>query len=99
MIKSRRARGMLLRCATVATCATALAACGGLPVSGPTGLDIRRAGRQAAAAGQAATLPFRVIEVADASLVPPAPLIPRSPLAVPLAPPTDLIGPGDTLHV
>lgn len=99
MFSSRRARASSLRGALVATCSMAVAACSSLPVSGPTGAGIERAARQAAVAGPGAPLPFRIVEVTDASLVPPPAAVPRSSLLVPRAPPTDLIGPGDVLNI
>lgn len=99
MLRSRRVRSVSLRAAMVATCSLAVAACSALPVSGPTGASIQRAARQASAAGPTASLPFKIVEVVDASVVPAAAPVPRSPLPVPLAPPTDLIGPGDVLNI
>lgn len=74
-----------------------VASCSSLPVSGPTGLQIEHAARESTAAGS--PLPFRIVEVADGSEIPPAPTVPRSRLVVPTAPPTDLIGPGDVLNI
>jgi polysaccharide export outer membrane protein len=76
----------------------ALAACSTLPVSGPTGRDIRRAARQASA-GVPGELPFKMVEVTDGAFIPPSPSIPTSTLLAVTPPPTDLIGPGDVLDI
>ena len=98
MIKSRRARGELLQRMFVTSAALVLAGCSTLPVSGPTGSEIQRAARHASAAdlGQ---LPFKIVSVTTAEALPPPAFVPASTMAVPLAPPTDLIGPGDTLNI
>jgi len=90
--------GGLCRGLTVAVSCLAVAGCATLPASGPTGRDIRRA---AAASGDpsAATLPFRVVEVASAADLPPPLVLPQSALLLPPIAPTDLIGPGDVLNI
>jgi polysaccharide export outer membrane protein len=76
----------------------ALAACSTLPVSGPTGGEINHAARQASA-GETGKLPFRIVEVQNASAIPLATAVPQSTLVLPPPPPTDLIGPGDVLNI
>jgi len=44
-------------------------------------------------------LPFRVVEVADASAIPLQPPVPSSRLLTPPPSPTDLVGPGDVLSI
>jgi polysaccharide export outer membrane protein len=75
-----------------------MAACSTLPVSGPTGREIQHAAREASG-GAVGQLPFQIVEVTTADSVPPAPPIPHSALIPVAPPPTDLIGPGDTLNV
>lgn len=74
-----------------------LAGCSTLPVSGPTGRDIRQA--SARDADPSTALPFRLVEIRTAADVPAPPPLPRSTLPVSPPPPTDLIGPGDILNV
>jgi polysaccharide export outer membrane protein len=69
-----------------------LAACSTLPVSGPTGRDIRHA-------ANTEQLPFRIVEVTTAAAIPPMAAVPASTLMTPPPPPTDLIGPGDVLNI
>jgi polysaccharide export outer membrane protein len=97
MISFRSARGALLD-GTVLAALFASCACSTLPVTGPTGREIRHAARHSAseAPGQ---LPFRIVEVTDAAAVPPPAVIPPSRL-LPVPPsPTDLIGPDDVLDI
>lgn len=70
-----------------------LAACATLPSSGPTGQEIRRDSRVATA------LPFPIVEVASAALIPPPPARPLPNLIVQTPAPTDLIGNGDVLDI
>ena len=98
MIKNRRARGELLQRMSVMSAVLVLAGCSTLPVSGPTGSEIQRAARHASA-GDPGQLPFRIVPVTTAQALPPPAFVPASTLALPAAPPTDLIGPGDTLNI
>lgn len=84
----------MFRGAVVTFTASALAGCAGLPVSGPTGADIRHA-----AASPSTEYPFRLVEMATASAVPPAPAVPSSKLTTMPPQPTDLLGPGDVLNI
>jgi polysaccharide biosynthesis/export protein len=98
MISRRSARGALLRSTLLVSGLFAVTACSTLPVTGPTGRDIRHAARLAAseAPGQ---LPFRIVEIADSASVPPPADVPSSTL-IPVPPaPTDLIGPGDVVDI
>ena len=98
MIRSRGARGESLQRIFVTSAALVLTACSTLPVSGPTGPEIQRAARRASEA-QPGQLPFRIVPVTTAEALPPSAPVPASTMAVPVAPPTDLIGPGDTLNI
>jgi polysaccharide export outer membrane protein len=88
-----RRRG-LFRSVSVASTALAVAGCASLPVSGPTGNEIRHA-----AASKGTAYPFKLIEVETADSLPAAPLIPASTLTTMQPQPTDLLGPGDVLNV
>ena len=98
MIRSRRARGESLQRMFVMTAALVLAGCSTLPVSGPTGSEIQRAAHHASV-GQPGQLPFKIISVTTAEALPPPASVPTSTMAIPAAPPTDLIGPNDTLNI
>lgn len=98
MIERRGARSSRLRSTVVMLVLYALAACSTLPVSGPTGRDIERAASRAGA-GAPGELPFKIVEVRNAALIPPAPPIPSSSLPPVAAPPTNLVGPGDVLNI
>lgn len=98
MIRNRGEWSCLLRSAFVMPALLALAACSTLPVSGPTGRDIRRAARQASS-GRSGQLPFKVVEVNDIALIPAASVVPKSTLLSVPPPPTDLVGPGDMLNI
>lgn len=74
--------------------AFSLAACSTLPVSGPTGAEIRKA-----ATTEQTQFPFRLVEVDAPAQVPPPPVIPSPTLAAPSPRPTDLLGPGDVLNI
>jgi polysaccharide export outer membrane protein len=84
----------MFRGATVVLTTLALGACAGLPESGPTGADIRHA-----ASSPAAQYPFKLVDVATASSLPPTPPIPSSGLTTMPPQPTDLLGPGDVLNI
>ena len=71
-----------------------LAGCASLPVSGPTGTEIRHA-----AVPKDGKFPFALVEVETASSLPPPPVIPTSTLVTMPPRPTDLIGPRDVLNI
>lgn len=71
-----------------------LAGCASLPVSGPTGHEVR-----SAALAKSGQYPFALIEVETAAAIPPAPPVPVPTLASMPPRPTDLLGPGDTLNI
>lgn len=97
MIGFRSARSALLD-GTISAVLFTTCACSTLPVTGPTGREIRHAARLAAAEAPG-QLPFRIVEVTDASAVPPPAAVPPSSL-LPVRPsPTDLIGPDDVLDI
>lgn len=89
-----RRNGLFRRAVFVSMSALGLAGCANLPVSGPTGYDIRHAAR-----ADQAKFPFALVEVDDAAQVPPAPALPAQTLASVLPRPTDLVGPGDVLNI
>ena len=74
--------------------ALCLSGCASLPVSGPTGHEIRKA-----AIAKTGQYPFTLVEVDAASHLPPPPVVAASTLATMPPQPTDLIGPGDVLNV
>src|SRR3954469_14540170 len=78
----------------VPAAALMLAGCASLPVSGPTGTEIRQAANP-----KAGQYPFTLIEVATADALPAAPAVPGSSLESMPPRPTDLIGPGDVLNI
>lgn len=78
----------------VSLSAVSLAGCSSLPVSGPTGAEIRKA-----AGVQHAQFPFTLVELEAAAQVPPPPAVPVSTLAILPPRPTDLLGPGDVLNI
>jgi len=89
-----RRSGLFRRAILFSTSVLSLAACSTLPVSGPTGSEIRQAAR-----AHQAQFPFTLIEVQAAAQVPPPPAAPPATLA-PVSPrPTDLVGPGDVLNI
>ena len=71
-----------------------LAGCASLPVSGPTGHEIRTA-----AAGKSGQYPFTLIEVETQAAVPPLPALEAPSLSTMPPRPTDLLGPGDVLNI
>lgn len=87
-------RNRPFRSAMLALAALGLASCASLPVSGPTGHDIKRA-----AATNAGSYPFSLIEVETPAVLPPAPGLPASMFADAPLQPTDLLGPGDLLNI
>ena len=70
-----------------------VAGCASLPVSGPTGIEVRHA------ATTPTQYPFRLLEIDTAAAIPAAPGVPTSTLAAALPRPTDLLGPGDILNI
>lgn len=86
---------MKLKTATALLAATALTACATIPSSGPTGKQIENG-----SAAANSNLKIRVVDVSDVSALPEnAQLLRRERLAQLAPPPTDLVGPGDTLDV
>jgi len=73
----------------------ALAGCASLPNSGPTGTEIRKAARSASTAN----FSFALLEVEQATDLPPAPTLPAPSSLNLVRQPTDLLGPGDVLNV
>lgn len=71
-----------------------LSACSTLPVSGPTGAEIR----QQSSARQT-QFPFTLIEIASAAQLPAPPVIAAPSLSTMPPRPTDLLGPGDVLNI
>jgi len=71
-----------------------LSGCASLPVSGPTGSDIKHAAR-----AEQAQFPFALVELESNAQVPPAPSLPAKTLADALPRPTDLLGPGDVINI
>src|SRR4051812_29332393 len=88
--RSQLFRGALL----LSAIAFGVTGCASLPVSGPTGSEIKHAARV-----QQAQFPFTLVEVESAAQVPPPPVIPAQTLAAALPRPTDLLGPGDVLNI
>lgn len=82
-------RGILLSMGPMA-----LAGCSGLPISGPTGIEIRHA-----AVAKAGEFPFSLIEVQTPATLPAPPAVPASGLTLMPPRPTDLLGPGDVLNI
>jgi polysaccharide export outer membrane protein len=74
--------------------ALSLAGCASLPVSGPTGSEIRKA-----ATAKAGQYPFALVEVESPAALPPGPILPAPTLAALPPRPTDLLGPGDVLDI
>lgn len=87
---------LMLSAPRLTACAAAalLGACSTLPVDGPTGAVVEREGRDAAG-----SVPFRVVEVSDAAVLPATPAPPPLEVLARPPPPTDLIGPGDVLNI
>ena len=83
-------RGAIL----MSSAALMLGGCASLPVSGPTGHEVRTA-----AVGKAGEYPFTLIEMQTPASIPPAPEVPVPSLATMLPRPTDLLGPGDVLNI
>jgi polysaccharide export outer membrane protein len=71
-----------------------LSACASLPVSGPTGHEVRTA-----ALGKSGQYPFTLVDVDTATAIPSAPMVPVPALATMPPRPTDLLGPGDVLNI
>lgn len=83
-------RGALFISGTVLS----LAGCSTLPVSGPTGSEIR-----SAAVARPGQYPFTLVEVATPATLPLAPSVPIPTLTSFPPRPTDLLGPGDVLNI
>lgn len=84
-------RGQIAASATLAL-SLVLSGCAALPISGPTGSEVIKAAPRDA-------VPFRLVELSDASTIPPTPA--KSPIEEPRLPPppTDMIGQGDVLDI
>lgn len=83
-------RGVIL----MTSAAVLLGGCASLPVSGPTGHQVKTA-----ALGKSGQYPFTLVEVETAGAIPPAPPVPVPTLATMPPRPTDLLGPGDLLNI
>lgn len=83
-------RGAVLTSAT----GLLLAGCSSLPISGPTGIEIRHA-----AAGKTGDFPYTLVEIQTAAALPAPPGAPASSLINVPPRPTDLLGPGDVLNI
>lgn len=94
MICVPRRNGLFRGAYFVVVAALSLSGCAALPVSGPTGMQIRHA-----AVAKQGQLPFRLIELQTATTLPPAPSVPTSTLLTMPPRPTDLLGPGDVLNI
>jgi len=75
-----------------------LGACSTLPSSGPTGPEIRK-GVLEPESDSEKQLGMSLVQVVDASTLPPAPVMPAIELADLAPPPTDMVGPGDVLNI
>ena len=89
-----RRRNALCGTVPILVAATLLTACASLPVSGPTGSEIRKAARV-----EQAQFPFTLVEVQGAAQIPPPQAIPTPTLTTLPPRPTDLLGPGDVLNI
>ena len=87
-------RSGVFRSVSFALSILALAGCASLPVSGPTGHQIR-----SAATAPSTPYPFKLVEVETPASLPPGVAIPRSTLTTMPPQPTDLLGPGDVLNI
>ena len=94
MICVPRRSGLFRSAVLFSASAFSLGGCANLPVSGPTGSDIRHAAR-----AEQAQFPFALVEVENAAQVPPPPAAPAQTLAASFPRPTDLLGPGDVLNI
>jgi polysaccharide export outer membrane protein len=89
-----RRSGLFRTAFLVSAVAISLVGCTTLPVSGPTGADIRHA-----ATAKAGQYPFTLVEVDSPAAVPSAPIVPAPTLSTFPLRPTDLLGPGDVLNI
>lgn len=94
MICVPRRGGMFRSAVFIFAAASSLGACSTLPVSGPTGSEIRKA-----AILRTGQFPFTLVEVDNAATVPLAPSVPLPTLTTFPPRPTDLLGPGDVLNI
>lgn len=85
---------MRSRITTSICLAMTLSACATLPSSGPTGSEIRKS-----VLSPEDQLGMELVQIVDASTVPPAPVMPAIALADLAPPPTDMVGPGDVLNI
>jgi polysaccharide export outer membrane protein len=94
MICVPRRSGLFRGAFFISVLAFGLAGCATLPVSGPTGSEIRKAAR-----AEQAQFPFALIEVEGTAQIPLPPVIPAPTLTTLPPRPTDLLGPGDVLNI
>src|SRR5438270_880439 len=90
---SRRS-GLFRSAFLVSSAALMVAGCASLPVSGPTGREIRRA-----AVTKPGQYPFTLLEIDTPGAIPPAAPVPAPALPTMALRPTDLLGPGDVLNI
>lgn len=74
--------------------AMTLSACSTLPSSGPTGSEIRKS-----ILAPDDQVGMELVQIVDASTLPPVPVVPAIELADLAPPPTDMVGPGDVLNI
>lgn len=86
--------GLLRKCLLAGLLAAAVGGCSTLPASGPTGRAILNPASDAPN-----RLPFELVEVDRAAVLPLPPGVGPSSLAAPVQAPTDLVGPGDVLNI
>ena len=86
--------GSVGRALWMAAILSLLGGCASLPVSGPTGMEVRHA-----ATPKPGQYPFRLVEIDNAAALPPLPAVASSTLATMPPRPTDLLGPGDVLNI
>ena len=94
MMRVPRRSGSFRGVVLMSSAALILGGCASLPVSGPTGHEVRTA-----AIGKAGHYPFTLIDVDMPAAIPPAPAVPVPALAALPPRPTDLLGPGDVLNI
>ena len=85
---------MRSRVATSICLAMSLSACATLPSSGPTGSEVRKS-----VLAPDDQLGMELVQIVDATGLPPAPVAPALQLADLAPPPTDMVGPGDVLNI
>ena len=85
---------MRSKVATSICLAVSLSACATLPSSGPTGSEVRKS-----VLAPDDQLGMELVQIVDATALPPAPVAPALQLADLAPPPTDMVGPGDVLNI